>query len=385
MDRVHAELAALKRRMRLQTLAFFGVLAVCATAMGGADAVARAAVGVFAETDAWTIKTLDGGSTLKPRIVVTTGTDPARVKFQNAHVELSATGTAPSNPAAGALWFDDTFGVKRLKFYDGSTWIGTAPIDPDAWRLVFSASTSLTLKGIGQGGGTININGAVASYTSDPVLSNSGLSASTLYRIYAYLNSGTVTLEASTTTSTADEYGVYSYKTGDSSRRFVGLAYTNTGAQFTVDMVRSARNEPGYSVLKHYQPAGAAYPQTGSTSWVDIDATNLSVYGLFFANEKVVTWMDVNGHPYDNNVTRLNYVTISFDGTDLADAQRGNHLNRGTAYADPTSVLKPLTYVSVGSSGRKLMKGRFKTYSGYYAFLVISNANPTAIGAHVQH
>lgn len=120
MDPVLAELAALRRRMRVQTVAFFGVLAVCCTAMGGADALARTAVAVLTESDAWTVSTNNASSTLTPRIVVTSGENLCRVKFPNGHVELHATSTAPTSPAAGALWFDS--GTNKFRYFNGTSW-----------------------------------------------------------------------------------------------------------------------------------------------------------------------------------------------------------------------------------------------------------------------
>lgn len=127
MDRVHAELAALKRRLRLQSLAFFGVLAVCATAMGGADAVARTTVAILAESDAWTLSTKDATGTLIPRIVATQGEPLSRLKIQNANLELAQqpTGSLPSSPAEGALAYDST--VKRVLFYNGTAWTDSGP------------------------------------------------------------------------------------------------------------------------------------------------------------------------------------------------------------------------------------------------------------------
>jgi hypothetical protein len=72
-------------------------------------------------------------------------------------------------------------------------------------------------------------------------LANTGLTASTLYYIYAFMSSGTMTLEAVTTThatdTTAANYGV-EIKSGDSSRSLVGMIYTDASTHF-VDSVTS--------------------------------------------------------------------------------------------------------------------------------------------------
>lgn len=60
-------------------------------------------------------------------------------------------------------------------------------------------------------------------------LSASGLSTNTLYYIYAYVNSGTLTLEASATAPAADSATGIQIKTGDATRSVVGMARTITG------------------------------------------------------------------------------------------------------------------------------------------------------------
>lgn len=62
-------------------------------------------------------------------------------------------------------------------------------------------------------------------------LGNGGLSASTLYYVYAFMNAGVMTLEASTTNHSTSSNGV-EVKTGDTSRTLVGMLRTNASSQF---------------------------------------------------------------------------------------------------------------------------------------------------------
>lgn len=74
------------------------------------------------------------------------------------------------------------------------------------------------------------IDGAVETIPSTPpALSASGLTPSTLYYIYAYMNTGTMTLEASTTGHSTDSTTGLEIKTGDATRTLVGMAYCVTG------------------------------------------------------------------------------------------------------------------------------------------------------------
>lgn len=64
---------------------------------------------------------------------------------------------------------------------------------------------------------------------SPPTLAATGLTPGTVYYIYAYMNSGVMTLEASTTAPVADTSFGHQIKTGDSSRSLVGMARPVTG------------------------------------------------------------------------------------------------------------------------------------------------------------
>lgn len=101
-------------------------------------------------------------------------------------------------------------------------------------RLSYVSTTQIKLSPFN--GSDIVINGQVVSIPSAGVTaSNSGLSSSTLYYVYAYLNSGTLTLELSTTTHATDtaagNVGV-EIKSGDPTRSLVGAIRTTSGSLF---------------------------------------------------------------------------------------------------------------------------------------------------------
>jgi hypothetical protein len=60
-------------------------------------------------------------------------------------------------------------------------------------------------------------------------LGTGGTVGATFYYIYAYMNSGTMTIEASTTVPVAQTGTGLKQKTGDTTRTLVGAAYTDTG------------------------------------------------------------------------------------------------------------------------------------------------------------
>lgn len=99
-------------------------------------------------------------------------------------------------------------------------------------RLDYVSATQIKLSSYK--GNKIIINNTTQLIPSGGVtLSNSGMSPSTLYYIYAYMNSGTMTLEYSTTGYTIDTATGIPYKTGDTTRALVGGVYTTAGSQFS--------------------------------------------------------------------------------------------------------------------------------------------------------
>lgn len=77
------------------------------------------------------------------------------------------------------------------------------------------------------------INGTFESVPEAGVtIDNSGLSADTLYYVYAFMDNGTMTLELSTTSYVTDStYGIR-VKDGDPTRTLVGLSRTDAATQF---------------------------------------------------------------------------------------------------------------------------------------------------------
>ncbi len=114
---------------------------------------------------------------------------------------------------------------------DADTLDGLGPASAGQCRLVYVSSTEIRLDR--RNGSYLWINGAIQQIpSSGPTLSNSGLSASTAYYIYAYMNSTTMTLEASTTVPATSSSDGTQIKTGDATRALVGRIITNGSSQF---------------------------------------------------------------------------------------------------------------------------------------------------------
>lgn len=99
------------------------------------------------------------------------------------------------------------------------------------WSLTLSGGDLLLARSRGR---LITINGVHESIPSAGVtLAASGLTPATLYYIYAYMNTGTMTLEASATAYAVDSTTGVVIKSGDATRTLVGMVYPETGPVFT--------------------------------------------------------------------------------------------------------------------------------------------------------
>jgi len=98
-------------------------------------------------------------------------------------------------------------------------------------RLYYTDATHLTLSPYN--GNKILINGTVCTIPSaGVVLAATGLLATTLYYVYAYMNGATMTLEAITTAHSPSAVNGTEIKNGDATRTLVGMAYVKTAATF---------------------------------------------------------------------------------------------------------------------------------------------------------
>lgn len=156
--------------------------------------------------------------------------------------------------------------------------------------LAYSSASALVLKPFR--GALLWINGALRTIPAGGVsLANTGLTAATLYYVYAYMNGSTLTLEASTTGHTADATYGHEIKTGDATRTLVGMIYTDAGAPGTFADGLTKRY-----VLSWFNPEpivlrAAVTGSTASTSMAPVSATTLGF--LMWARQRVA--LEVTG------------------------------------------------------------------------------------------
>ncbi len=136
-------------------------------------------------------------------------------------------------------------------------------------------------------GNKLIVNGAVETVPAAGVtLSAAGLTPDTTYYIYAYINTGAMTLEASATGHSTDATTGVEIKTGDATRTLVGMARTITGPAWqdaaAQRFVRSWFNRGATGGSNAF----AADRTTTSTSYVEMSSTE-RVSFLTFAGETV--------------------------------------------------------------------------------------------------
>lgn len=185
-------------------------------------------------------------------------------------------------------------------------------------RLVLSSTTAIKLNPCD--GQYIKIAGVFYSIPSAGVtLTNSGLSSSTLYYIYAYISGGNVTLSASTTgyttDSTAGNIGT-PILTGNNAYTLVGMVYMNSSTQFADDS--GNRNVLSYfNRLDKFLKGSASNYTTTSTTQIIVSPA--IVTGLNWSNDGICVWLTGQGGmtgSYSSIFAAFDNNTSNFFGAD---------------------------------------------------------------------
>lgn len=238
------------------------------------------------------------------------GTTTPKTTWQDAGQTIPNANPVVLDSSGSALIYGD--GAYRLQIYNANSvlirdmisasWISTAmqPVTDGATvataqglfgvrttgqcRLVLTSTTQITLNPYN--GNFLTINGATQQVPSGGVtMSNAGLSASTLYYIYAFMNASTMTLEGSTTAyavSTADGTTI---KTGDTTRALVGMVFMDAATHF-IDSA-ALRNVASWFNRIDKTMTGT-FAITGTTSAAFIEAsTALRVQATVWADDAI--------------------------------------------------------------------------------------------------
>lgn len=180
------------------------------------------------------------------------------------------------------------------------TYVSTTQIRLDPWQ-----GNQIRIKtGSGWQVGTVPSAGVTKDTT--------GLSASTLYYVYAYDSSGTLTLELSTTAYSVDTVTGLAIKTGDDTRLLVGLVRTNASTQFADSATQRFCLTWFNRHHRHATNTFSADRTTTSTSFVELN-TEIRIEFLAWSDEAV--YAGASGGLANNTLGNTNQSGLAFDGT----------------------------------------------------------------------
>lgn len=241
-----------------------------------------------------------------PVSVLATGSANQALKMNSAGTSaewgvlaVGGGGTGQSSYATGDLLYASTSSAlgklaigssrQQLSVVSGlPSWVEAEATEVESWQLEYSSATEILLRTMGDDRIRIGIDGIVYSSGVSVAASNASLGANTLYYVYAYDNSGTLTLEISTTAPSTHRPGAYAYKNAAPSRRYVGKLRTNASSQFTSDGVWSA-NLRHYATRDLVNDCRLSLSSTLPVSVSDVTAAT-SVYLHPYVGNRIALW-----------------------------------------------------------------------------------------------
>lgn len=252
----------------------------------------------------------------------------------------------------GFFWLNTTANNTTNPDAGGGGWTGFSIASQPATtaQLQFTSTTQLTLAP--KNGGQLWINGFNYSVpASNPTISNSGLSASTLYYCYAGISGGNIVLSLSTTGYTVGTNGI-AVKSSDATLTCVGLVQTDSGSLFVSTLVRS-----------YFQRvAVGSRAQLGTTTTVggpafsEISSAARNTFLLW--SGEIVRW-SFNGIAESGGSGTQCSFGVGFDGITAAPETAGVSVTAGSSPAGSiglsgfkTGLAEGLHYITmIGSSG----------------------------------
>lgn len=234
-----------------------------------------------------------------------------------ATLNLNGLGTAPIQTkfgaplARGAL----TAGSVATLIFDGAAWriadlsLSEIPVNFGQCRLSVQSATALLLSPYS--GNSLVINGSPVKIPSAGItLSNSGLSANTVYNVYAFLSGTTLTLEASTTAHAPDASTGVEIKSGDPTRTLVGKIRTNATSNFA-DTTNYRGCINWFNRRQLNVTGGSGTNSTASAGYIDMGAA-ISCSFLTWGDEALFSI--VNGYARNDTVGGGANISLTLDG-----------------------------------------------------------------------
>ncbi len=166
---------------------------------------------------------------------------------------------------------------------------------------------------------------------STPVtLSNSGLSADTLYYIYVFDNSNTLTLEASTTGHEQDAAFGVRVKSGDRTRTLVGMVQVLSSGFADHASGRLTATWFGRRLREAHAVGGLGSGTTTSTAYVSLGIE--SVVGVVTWGGEELTCTSGGGDIQNNTAGGFVFVACAVDGFELPGSGGGQSVGAGNRF-----------------------------------------------------
>ena len=255
-------------------------------------------------------------------------------------------GVATSSTPFAAVVSGVTDQVTLEPVYDAiATFSATVLNTAGRCRLQVDSTTSISLQRYQ--GSTLPIKtgstwAAMTIPSSGPSLANTGLTAATLYYIYAFNSSGTLTLEASTTGHATDTDTGVEIKSGDATRTLVGMVFMDVGAPGTYVSSTTKRwclnwfNRTGLDMANTY----SADRTTNSMTFVELN-TEIRLQFLTWADEAV--FVCVEGSAEVDSIGQAALNGVDFDSTTTTAQTVSSVMSAGQAQPFAVSVMKRLS------------------------------------------
>lgn len=244
----------------------------------------------------------------------------------NSLVTLNSGADEPSPTYAYMLWADTTTNLLNQRDSANASWIVIGKLNgaPGYGHCRLTKSgTNLLLSPCN--GNLLTIDGSINVVPSAGVtLAPTALSVGTTYFIYAYMSSGTMTLEASTTGHSTDSTTGMEIKTGDSTRTLVGMARIITGPAW-------ADTDAQRFVLSYFNRRGVSGKSAFTADRTSTSATYAEINSEI--RNEFLTWPDeivqsaISGRVSDDTINGFPTTSIGFDGTTAEDTFSVDNVN----------------------------------------------------------
>ncbi|HAU74607.1 MAG TPA: hypothetical protein DCW88_03470 [Agrobacterium sp.] len=255
--------------------------------------------------------------------------------------------------------------------FDGAAWrladlaLSDVPMNFGQCRLSVKSATALLLSPYS--GNSLMINGSPVKIPSGGVaLTNAGLSANTVYNVYAFVSGGTLTLEASAAAHSTDPSTGVEIKTGDPLRTLVGKIRTNATSNFA-DTTNYRGCINWFNRRQLNVTGGSGTNSTSSTAYIDMGGP-ISCSFLTWGDEALFSV--VNGFARSDTVGGGANISLTLDGVQGFGSDSGmqastagfNQAIISTASYTPAEGWRTLSYVGrTGGSGNMIVTMAIQT------------------------